>query len=292
MNNEVYILALGANLCFALGSQVFTLFSRRISSTWMNFIKATVALVAFGLTVTLLGTWHVIEVNYFLLFLFSGIIGLGMGDILLLKSFSEMGPGRTLIIFSFQPLILGAGGYFLFNQTIDTQKFWAILFFICCVVIFSIESFRRDRNWQIKGILMAIGGMTLDATGLLITRYSFDHNPELSSLEGNFYRCIGAIILFLIISKIRPVKIYDNFVKLVYRDKLLVIGGSLLGTFLSLSLYLKALQSAHLASLSGIAITGTIFSAIFEGIIEKRWPSKYLIAAFIFFLIGMKIIML
>ena len=36
MNPITYVYALGANLCFALGSQGFTYYSRLYSATWMN----------------------------------------------------------------------------------------------------------------------------------------------------------------------------------------------------------------------------------------------------------------
>ncbi len=288
--NQVYLFAVGANLCFALGSQVYTLFSRKVGPAWMNLFKAFVAFILFGVTITLIGGWNSVQPLYIGLLVFSGMIGLGVGDVFLLRSFSEMGPGRTLMLFGFQPLVLGTIGYVIFSQKVDFEKFWAITFFILCILTFSIEAFRRDGHWQLKGILMAFGGMLLDATGIIFTRLSFDNNPELTPLEGNFYRCFGAILVFVIWNFFRPINFTGTFKKLSKKEKWMAIGGSALGTYLSLGLYLMALQKAHLASLSGIAITGTIFSSAFECIIEKRWPSKYLIIAFIFFLLGMNIL--
>ena len=287
---EVYLYGLGANLSFALGSQIFTMYSRRISSAWMNCFKAIIGLIAFGISVSLFSTWHSIAPSFFFLFFLSGFMGLGVGDIFLLKAFSEMGPGRTLMLFGFQPLIIGILSYFVFGQTVDSHKFWAILFFILCLGTFSIESFKRSGHWQVKAIAIAFIGMSLDAIGVIITRYSFDHNPDLSAMEGNFHRCVGAVSVFVILSFIKPFNFVSKWKERATKEKALLIVGSLLGTFLSLALYLKAMQTAHLASLSGIAITGTIFSSLFECIIEKRWPSRYLLIAFIFFLCGMKIL--
>jgi drug/metabolite transporter (DMT)-like permease len=287
---EVYFYGLGANLAFALGSQIFTMYSRSISSAWMNCFKALIGLMGFGIYVSFFGTWHSISLPFFSLFFLSGFMGLGVGDIFLLKAFSEMGPGRTLMLFGFQPLIIGILSYFVFGQTVDSHKFWAILFFILCLGTFSIESFKRSGHWQLKAIAIAFIGMSLDAVGVIITRYSFDNNPALSAMEGNFHRCIGAISVFVLLSFVRPFSFIKKWNQQPLKDKSLLIIGSLLGTFLSLSLYLKAMQTAHLASLSGIAITGTIFSSLFECIIERKWPSRYLILAFIFFLCGMKIL--
>ena len=289
--NEAYLYGLGANLTFALGSQIFTMYSRRISSVWMNFFKALVGLVCFGLSVSLFSSWNSISLTFFLLFFSSGFIGLGVGDIFLLKSFSEMGPGRTLMLFGFQPLIIGILSYFVFGQTIDSTKFWAIAFFIFCLATFSIESFKSSGSWNVRAISIAFLGMTLDGIGVVITRYSFDNNPLIGSMEGNFYRCIGAVSVFLILSIIRPFGFLQKWKMQTTRDKLFLCVGSLLGTFICLALYLKAMQTAHLATLSGIAITGTIFSSLFESIIERKWPSRYLILAFVFFLFGMNFLL-
>lgn len=288
---EVYLIAVGSNLSFALGSQVFAHYSRSIGSLWMNLFKASIAFTAFALTITFITGWHEVQIYDIGLLIFSGMIGLGIGDVFLLRSFSEMGPGRTLILFGFQPLILGTFGYFMFNQQLDVEKLWAISFFILCIVTFSIESFRKDRHWQIKGILMAFTGMLLDALGMVLTRLSFDNNSLLTPLEGNFYRCFGAILIFYLWSLYRPIGLFRKYKALTHRGKYMVVMGSLLGTYLSLGLYLMALQKAHLASLSGIAITGTIFSSVFECFLAKKWPSKYLVIAFIFFLMGMWIIL-
>ncbi|MBT7611379.1 MAG: DMT family transporter [Bacteriovoracaceae bacterium] len=290
MDNKIYFYAVAANLFFAVGSQVYTNYSRKFSPSWMNFVKATIALFAFGLTLTILQQWHEIPLKYICLLLLSGAIGLGVGDIFLLKAFSDMGPGRTLIIFGFQPLILGGFGYLLFDQEMDMQKLSAIFFFILCLATFSIESFKKSGSWQMAGICIAGVGMTLDACGVVMTRYIFDHAPSLVAMEGNFYRCLGAVTIYLMISYFSPIHVLERFKSLDLKGRSIVLIGCLFGTYLSLMFYLMAVKEAHLASLSGIAITGTIFSNAFECIVNKKLPSRYLILSFIFFLMGMKIL--
>jgi drug/metabolite transporter (DMT)-like permease len=292
MNNQIYIYAVLANLFFAIGSQVYTNYSRKFSPSWMNFIKCGIALISFGLTISILNQWHEVPLKYLVLLLLSGVIGLGIGDIFLLRAFSTMGPGRTLIMFGFQPLIFGAFGYLLFDQEIDLQKLSAIFFFLLCLGTFSLESFKKSGSWQTVGILVAGLGMFLDACGVAMTRYVFDHAPNIVPLEGNFYRCVGAVGVYLIINYFSPIHAVKRFKSLVTKEKSIVVVGCILGTYLSLMFYLMAIKDAHLASLSGIAITGTIFSNALECIINKKLPSKYLIVSFIFFLLGMNLLIL
>ncbi|MCP4914853.1 MAG: DMT family transporter [Oligoflexia bacterium] len=292
MELSVVVLALSANLCFALGSQFFAHYSRTIGSMWMNWAKASIALICFTIYCLFFVDHVTLSMKNYSLLLISGFVALGGGDIFLLKAFSDLGPGRTLMIFGFQPLILSTAGYYLFNQTIDTSKFWAIAFFIICLFIFSLEKFKQERSWNLKGSLFALLGMGLDAFGIIITRSVFDSNPSFSPMEGNAIRCVGAIFLFVIITKFfKPLNLIQKFKDLSKRDKGFVILGSLLGTFLSLTFYLNALKLAHLGSLSGIAITGTIFASIFECFYHKKFPSRYLIGAFISFMLGMKFLL-
>ena len=282
-----YFMALGANLCFSSGTIVFTKFSRMIGSQWMNYVKALIACFGFLLTTSFIYGWNELTLTSLILLLSSGLMGLCFGDILLLLAFKEIGASRTLVIFGFSPLIVGSLSFVLFNQAIDAHKFWAILFFVATLITFSRENFKINQSWGIKGILLAIGGVALDGLGIIMTRYAFNDSPELLPIEANFYRAFAAVGGFFIINFFRPIHLIDHFKKLAQKDKFLVIIGSVLGTYLSLLLYLQAIKTAHLATLTGITITSPIFASIWECALDKKLPSKYLIIAFVFFVIGM-----
>ena len=269
----------------------YTHFSRKVSSSWMSFVKTLGAFFLFFISILIFGEFHTISNESIGLFFLSGLLGLGAGDWFLLKAYSLMGPGRTLLLFAFQPLFIGVMAYYLLGQKTELKNIWAISLFILCIFTFSLESFKKKGHWEIKGIILALSAIFFDAMGVLITRYVFDHNPTVSSFEGNFYRCIGAVLFFATWTFFRPIGLRKNFSSQDGKSKLLLIGAVFLGTFLSLGLYLQAIKLAHLASLSGIAITGTIFANLFECLIDKKWPSKYLLIAFLFFLIGMKILL-
>ncbi len=291
MEFKIIALALGANLSFATGSQFFTHFTRKYGTYWMNWFKASVALILFLVWMLLTeGVSWPGQTPVLMLFL-SGILGLGIGDLCLLQSFKDLGPGRTLMLFSFQPLISGTAGHIFFNQGIDFERFWAIFFFMVCVFIFSLESFRKDKHWAIGGILMALIGMCLDTTGVIITRSVFEQNPSLSPMTSNLYRTLGTVVFFFLFSFHKKRKLLAPFLKLETKEKYGALFGPFLGTFLSLSLYLAAIQYAHLATLAGIAITSAIFSTLLECIWQKKWPTTYLWLALFSFFIGMYILL-
>lgn len=278
-------------MSFAFGSMFFTHYAKRFSSIWMNTYKALVALVLFFFTVLFTSGFHDITFLNFLIFFSSGFIALGIGDIFLVKSFSLIGPGRTMLLFGFQPLLVGILSYIFFSQKVTESKFFAIVFFILCLITFSYESFQKTKRWEIRGLLCACLGMFIDGSGIIITRYAFDMNKELTGFEGNFYRCLGAIFAYTLIRKFKPFDFRSNLNSLTLSSKLYVTIGAFFGTYLSLAFYLEAIKTAHLASITAIAITSVIFASFFEAILEKKWPSKFLFIAFIFFLMGMYFIL-
>lgn len=286
--DKVYIYALAANLSFAIGVQFFTHYARRISSLWVNCFKGAVAAALFALTICFQGGFHHVSLSCAALFGFSGMIGLGLADVFLIKSFSLMGPGRTMLLFGFQPLVIGVLSYFAFGQLVDVRQFTAIFFFIICLFIFSLESFRKNGHWNVKASLFALAGITLDGLGVLITRYAFDSSPGIGTTEGNFYRAAGALLLFAALSYVRPFHFFEKLGKLGAKNIMWITIGSVAGTYLSLMFYLTAIRYAGaLATVAGIAITGTIFSSAFECVFERKLPSGYLVVSFGFFLAGM-----
>ncbi|MDA8244452.1 MAG: EamA family transporter [Elusimicrobia bacterium] len=285
---KAYIYALAANLSFAVGVQFFTHYARRISSLWVNCFKAAVAASLFLCTIIIEGGFHAVDPGMASLFLLSGMIGLGLGDIYILKAFSMMGPGRTMMVFGFQPLLIGLVSYFAFGQAIDPDKLFAIFFFVVCLYIFSLESFKKHGHWNVRATLFAMGGMALDGCGVLLTRYAFNNSPGIGTTEGNFYRAAGALLLFAAMSAVKPFHFTEKLKGLGRGGLLWITLGSAAGTYLSLMFYLSAIRySAALAAVSGIAITGTLFSSAFECAVERKLPSRYLVAAFAFFLGGM-----
>jgi drug/metabolite transporter (DMT)-like permease len=286
-----YYLALGANLCFASGSIVFARFSRRAGPVWMNAFKACVALSAFAITVPLAVDWSGAGWGGIGALLFSGAIGLGIGDIFLLSAFARVGAGRTLMVFSFQPLVLALLAFLLFGQTVEGRHLVAIGFFMLCIGTLALE----DRQAGAKRVPLALGfaliGMLLDATGILITRSVFDSYPAMSPLEGNLHRLTGAILFFGIYSMFRPIRLAAILRELPLRERAFATIAALVGTYLSLMLYLAAIKHGHLASLAGITITSTTWASGIECVIDRTWPSRYLIGAFGFFLFGILVLL-
>lgn len=292
MNSIFY--AIGSNFAFAIASLYFTEFSKKLSPVWMNYFKACVAFVCFSLVLLVFQIPLVVSNFGFLMLVISGVVGLLVGDIFLLSAFTHLGSGRVLMIFGFQPLILGIASYFLFHESFEWHRLIAVFFFILCLLSFSLESFKERRDWQLRGISFALAGVFLDACGILMTKTAFETNADLSPFFANAIRSGSAALGFFILGLFLPklVHLKKPFLSLVARDRKMVVFASALGTFISLAFYLKAIQIGHLATISAIAGTSPLFATLFEISQGRKQMTKYLAVALISFVTGFAILFL
>ncbi len=284
------LLTLGSTLAFSASSLVYAEFSSRVSVLWMNCFKCLFAFVLLILTLPLMGGWHTPEPKVVALFLTSGLIGLNIADLFLLKAFTKLGAARTLMLYGFQPIITGIGAHLLFNQELNPTKLIAVFFMIACLFTMSLENYRAHKNWAIAGLLLALAGVTLDACGVLITRTAFESTQAMTPVESHFYRCLGALIGFAVMALFKPLPLISGFTRWPAKTRLLILAACFGGTYLSLLLYLNAVKFGHLASLAGITITGPMFATTLECIVKKKAPSRYLLTAFGFFAVGFYIL--
>lgn len=255
----------------------------------MNFLKCTVCLLVLT-GFALVQGWPQISAPVYLALLVSGLLGLGVGDIFLLRAYSRIGVARTLILFGFQPLFIGVGSWYFFSQSITPVKFVSVLFFVGCLWTFSFEKYKEGGHWEVFGLAAALIGVIFDNAGILLTRWSFNQQPDMGPLSANLVRCLGAFLFFVFANPFLKAELVPQFLRLTPRDKILAVGASVVGTFLSLYFYLTAVRVAHLASLSAVGVSGPLISAFIECAYYKRWPTPYLLFALALFLSGFSIL--
>lgn len=287
------ILALCSNISFATASVVYTEYSRKLSSVWMNSYKALIAFVGFSAVCVFAGKFEAIPAQSWLLFILSGLSGLMIGDIFLLKAFTHLGSGRVLMIFGFQPLILGLASYMLFGQEFQFEKLLAILALMACLFTFSFESFKSKGHWDSVGLICALTGVALDSAGILMTRQAFDAAGDVSPFFANWIRSGATVLGFVFLAYLpkanfSPLKVFRGLNR---REKLLVTGASFLGTFMSLSFYLAAVQKGHLASISAVAGTSPLFATVVETALGKKKFTWYLFFGTFFFILGFSMLL-
>lgn len=283
---EVYALAIGANLAYSSASMIFSIYAKRFSSMWINQVKVLTAFIAFVIAMYFMEdivSLNTSTVGYLIL---SGFAGLCLGDIFLFRAFTTLGPARSLVLYSFQPLMLGIYGYFFLQQFFTLNQTLAVICMVICIFIFMLERNKTTGSWDLRSFVWAFLGISLDAFGVMLTRQAYESAPELQTFQVNVIRCIGALVGFLLISPKSYISVAKDFAALRKREMSLVLGSAICGCFLSLTLYLAALKYAHVGTLTAIAITGPVWVSLLECLYHRRLPNLYLVVAFAFFLTG------
>lgn len=283
---EVYALAIGANLTYSTASMVFSIYAKRFSSMWINQVKVFTAFLAFLVAMMFSDQLVSVSPTVVSLLILSGFAGLCVGDIFLFKAFTTLGPARSLVLYSFQPLMLGIYGYFFLGQFFSLNQTLAVICMIVCIFIFMLERNKTTGSWDSKSFVWAFLGITLDAIGVMMTREAYELNAGLETFQVNVIRCIGALTGFFLISPKSYLIVATDVWNLRKREISLLLGSAICGCFISLTLYLAALKYAHVGTLTAIAITGPVWVSMLECLYHKRLPNRYLVGAFIFFLTG------
>ncbi len=283
---EIYALAIGANLTYSTASMVFSVYAKRFSSMWINQVKVITAFLAFLVAMMFSDQLVSVSPTVISLLILSGFAGLCVGDIFLFKAFTTLGPARSLVLYSFQPLMLGIYGYFFLGQFFSLNQTLAVICMIVCIFIFMLERNKTTGSWDTRSFVWAFLGITLDAIGVMMTREAYELNTGLETFQVNVIRCIGALIGFFLISPKSYLTVATDVWNLRKREISLLLGSAICGCFISLTLYLAALKYAHVGTLTAIAITGPVWVSMLECLYHKRLPNFYLVGAFMFFLTG------
>ncbi len=283
---SAYLYAFGANLCFGSASIGFSKFARNHSPLFINQIKVLIAFICFLLAAVFIEGFISLPTMSIFYLMFSGFIGLFLADSFMFKAFVELGPSRTLMMFSLQPFLLGLYGYFFLSQSMNFFQFLAVFCMIACVFLVLLERNRVTGVWAFRAFLVALLGVVFDALGVMLSRQGFELSPNLGPFEANFYRAVGAIIGFMVFRPKSFLKIKKRFTALSTHDRKLSIMASIIGTFISLSFYLKAIKTAHVATLTAMTITGPIWVSLIEHVREKTLPHRILWIALVFFVAG------
>jgi DME family drug/metabolite transporter len=281
-------LSLAANICFSFACIYFSKFAHLTSPLWVNLLKSSIALSLFGIAGAFFVElpWWEFRLEWIFLALSSGCLGLAIADIFFITSFKESGVAPTLMFFALQPLLLALVAKFWWNEPLGLNQWLALFLFIASIVVFSLEKFKQTKNKAVFwGMFMSFMGVMLDGAGIVLSKQVLNHEGT-TAFALNFWRALGAVLFFLIWNFVRPIKITFHWKALIPKEKKQILGASVLGTFVSLSLYLTAIKMGPVGIVSAIAVTGPLWASLFEYLIYKKKFTPGLALSLILFVIA------
>jgi len=251
------IVALATAVCWAATSLFFTIAGKQVGSQLVNRVRLPLA--AFFLSIThLLWQGQVLpiqaELSHWGWLGLSAISGLVVGDSLLFQAFVLIGTRLSMLLMTLVPVIGTLLAWVFLGETLSLLEIGAVIVTVGSVAW--VVSEQRDSNSvegnprsYVIGVLCGIGGASGQALGLILSKRGMAGDfPALSASLMRLLMASGVIWLWALIQgQLRPT--IEGL--RTRRTRWAILGGTVAGPFMGMTLSLAAVQLAPV----GIAST-------------------------------------
>lgn len=141
------VAAIVAACLWAVASAIYSRLGERIPALQINLIKGIVSIILFVVTILWSDELFTnIPPIPFCLLLFSGVIGIGLGDTAFLNAMNVLGARRTLLMQTLSPPITAILAFFLLGENLKITAWSGILFTVVGVGWVVTERTQSDSN--------------------------------------------------------------------------------------------------------------------------------------------------
>ena len=273
-----YFIATIAALCWAVASLISADVTRKIGGLAFNRLRLFfVSIMLIGYTFYL-DTWNTINHEFLFTILFSGIIGIFLGDTLLFIALQKIGPRRNNILFSLAAPFTVILNIIFLNEIMSTINLIGciIVFFGVVVAIAYGNSKDKNHRWEVVegniylGISLGIGAALCQAIGLIMMKpiLTMGADPIASAALRT-----AISFVFLAFTFFLNYKIFNTKTNLSFK----IVGQSILSGFLGMalgmSLLLIALKYADAGIVATLSSTSPIMILFLIWLLTKKIPT-------------------
>ena len=265
------ICSLLSAIFWALAIIIFKKIGDRVSPIIINPIKNTIGLLLFLLTFIIMGIPLLPNPQFsntdLLLLSISGMIGIGIADIIFLHSLNILGAGISAIVDTvYSPFVI-LFAFIILGEHLSSTQFLGGIFIIASVIYAStkIQNIPVDRKLFKKGVLYAVGSIAMMALGIVMIK------PILNTVRDNIslqlwitgYRLVSGVLVS------GSIMLYVNRkgnILGILRDKTLwlpLIISSILAAYLGIAMWVMGMSMTTASISSILNQTSTIFIMIF-----------------------------
>ena len=242
----------------------------------INFFKNLFAFCVY--TPALFSLNFDIEFKYFCILLFSGLVGIGLGDTFYLKSLKLIGTRKTLSIESLSPLIASLFGDFFINENLSLKSWIGILLVSLSMIniigkesnLYNNDSILVPSKFKPKNYIYGLISIFCAVFAATLSRYVLV-NSELSPIETTEIRLIGSIIFLIPLTKLN-IRLFVGEMERKERSNFFI--SIFLGTNLGILLQQIVFKELPIGIGWTLLSTTPIFSIIFarkeEGLISRE----------------------
>jgi len=292
--------ALSAAIFWSIAVIIFKSASEDISPFLITALKNTIATICFfSLFIFIdIPIWYDgFETLDYIKILISGVLGMGLADVIFLYALSKIGANRIALINCFEPVVIYILSFLFLSTVLTNQQILGFAIVITAILIINYEKDIDDLDFRVKrlGIMLQILAVVLSSIGIVLIK------PVLSKVAGNIniqlwvtaFRLLPGVFVAWIIFMfqndkmllIQPLKKSKNIKK--------VLIGSGLGTFLALGFWIIGyanIEHPPIASILGQ--TSVIFIIVLSWFFLKEKITPIRLISMLFALIGVCITIL
>ena len=267
-----------AALCWAVASLISADVTRKIGGLAFNRLRLFfVSVMLIGYTFYL-DTWNTINHEFLFTILFSGIIGIFLGDTLLFIALQKIGPRRNNILFSLAAPFTVILNIIFLNEIMSTINLIGCIIVFCGVVVAIAYGNSKDKNhrWEVVegniylGVSLGIGAALCQAIGLIMMKpiLTMGADPIASAALRTAISFVFLAFTFFLNYKIFNTKT-NLSVKIVCQS---ILSG-FLGMALGMSLLLIALKYADAGIVATLSSTSPIMILFLIWLLTKKIPT-------------------
>ena len=286
--------ALSAAIFWSIAVIIFKSASEEISPFLITALKNTIATICFIFLFyfTSIPIWYdgFDKLDYFKI-LVSGILGMGLADVIFLYALSKIGANRIALINCFEPVVIYILSFLFLNTVLSNQQFFGFMIVVIAILIINYEKDMDDINPNLKrqGIMLQITAVVLSSIGIVLIK------PVLSKVSGQIniqlwvtaFRLLPGVFVAWIIFLFQKnkIKLLQPLKKSSILKKIIISSG--LGTFVALSFWIIGYANIkHPPVASILGQTSVIFIIFLSWVFLKEKITSIRLIAMFFALVG------
>lgn len=274
MSNFPYLgesLALVTAVVWALAVILFKRSGESVHPIALNLFKNVLAAVLMVPTLYLVGEtlWRPVGANDYLILLLSGVLGIGLADTFFFMSLNILGAGLSAIVDClYSPFVIALSIIFL-HESLSLLQVAGVLLIVSAVLGVTSGKWVVDipRKDLLRGTFWAALALLLMAAGIVMAKPVLERSP-LSWAMG--WRLVGGIFALLIILLLRRDRRAVMATLWGTRHWGYVIGGSWLGAYAAMFLWLAGMKYTQASTAAALNQTSNIFVFIFAALLLRE----------------------
>ncbi|MEP4891308.1 MAG: DMT family transporter [Aliiglaciecola sp.] len=268
------IAALSTALCWAVAARMFRILGKNFSPLALNLWKGLAA-IGILLVITQFFLPQVSVSNSTMLWLlFSGVIGIGLGDTFFFQALNKIGDSQSILVAeTLAPIFTALLAMAWIAEWLTWQQWCGIALVLFSVdMIIKIQKRSSFEAFELSGYIYAGLAALCQAVGAVVSRDILT-STGIDAFNASQIRLIGGlgiIVILMFITKQKWLPTTDN----VKRTWLFFTGATVIGTFAALYLQMVAFTYTKAAVVQTLFAMSVILSLIVAKILGEKVSGK------------------